>query len=116
MKLQMTNTMLTYLCREIDSGRPVAALLRAAEYLTSDSPMWAALTKKAKHHLASPEYQAAEAAISKVLKGATLNMLTDADKRQLGAIQEQSRRRIFVVPQMPLRRAVNQTMRLRVRG
>ncbi|NDC38105.1 MAG: hypothetical protein EBZ48_08630 [Proteobacteria bacterium] len=111
----MSNSLLTYLCREIDSGRPLAALLRAAEYLPPDSPVWLALTKKARAVLRSDRYAAAQGAISKVLTGTTLEMLTAEERARLSTIHEHPVRPTFVIPQIPPRRAAPQALRLRLR-
>jgi hypothetical protein len=116
MKLQLTNTILTYICREIDSGRPLSALLRASEYLPSESPLWMALTTKAKTKLSKPHYAEAQDAIAKVLKGATLAALSPAEQAQLKSIREQSSSRVYVVPQMPYRQVMQAAPARRVRG
>lgn len=116
MKLSMSNTLLTYLCREIESGRPLAALLRAAEYLPADSPVWKALSKKAQPQLAAPQYAHAAATIAQVLQGATMSMLSGPEQVALTKIQERSTRCEYVIPPMPHRRTLGNTARLRKRG
>ena len=88
MKLQLSNSLLTYLCRQIECGRPLAALMRAREYLPTSSPLWRAMVKKATPILQSSRYESAREWIAMITSGVSINELSFEGREALLTIRE----------------------------
>lgn len=76
MKMQMTNKLLADISKDISGGRPLWGLLRANEYLESDSPVRKALVFKAKGLISEDVLsEPVQRAVEPILSGSTLTEL-----------------------------------------
>ncbi len=106
MAVTISPGLLRYVSAEIVRGRPLAALLRAAEYLESDEPLWKALVASAHNELAEIRYRDADPAIRKLLNG-ELDALSAAELRLVKEVREPDRAfRRRSCPSLLMRRTV----------
>lgn len=86
----LTNTILSSLSIAIESGRPLNAMLRAAEYLDGSEPIYKTLGRIAAQQLSAPHYAVCAELIAAVLKGKKLAQFNSKERARLLAIQEGS--------------------------
>ena len=101
MKIKITPRMIGYLTSEISRGRPLAALLRATEYLEAHDPIFLALIKKAQPALASDQYESVRDVVASVSAGQTMSSLTSEAQLRVRVLSEVGRAKIPQVITMP---------------
>lgn len=93
MTVNISPRMFGYLCNEIDSGRPLAALLRATEYLEFDNPVFIALVQKARDDLCSKSYRVVRDIIDQLEHGLTLREMSANQRARVRNFREFGRRK-----------------------
>ena len=93
--MMLTNTILSSLSIAIESGRPLNAMLRAAEYLDGSEPIFKTLGRIAAQQLSAPHYATCAELITAVLKGKKLAQFNSKERARLLAISEASTQRSF---------------------
>lgn len=95
--MQLSNTLLRSISKSIETGRPLNAILRAAEYLDSSDPIFAALVAQAQPVLErDSRYRKARALIAEVLCGRRLSTFPSASKALLLSIRESTSAKNFL--------------------
>ena len=84
----MTNSLLCSLTRSIDAGRPLNALLRAAEYCDGDNPVFNSLAARAGHLLRHRKYSPIKNLLTLVLNGQKLSSFSESEQAKLLSIKE----------------------------
>lgn len=90
MQTVMTSRLLTHLCDEINSGRPLWALLWANRYLSAQDPLRLTLARKAnaKIELDHKHKRLSAAVLQTILDGKTLLDLSDHERAEIIACRE----------------------------
>ncbi len=87
--MQFSNTLFLSLSKSIEMGRPLNAILRAAEYLDASDPIFVGLAAKAKSTLESEtRYMRSKEVIAEVLKGRRLSSFSVGSQAALLSIKE----------------------------
>jgi hypothetical protein len=85
--MQLNNTLLRSLSDAIEAGRPINALLRAAEYIQSDDPLWEALVQAARVKLKPLRQGDNQALIASLIKGKRFAEFSPSERARLTEMQ-----------------------------
>lgn len=85
--MQINDTLLRSLSDAIDAGRPINALLRAAEYIQRDDPLWEALVQAARPKLKPLRQGDNQALIASLIKGKRFGEFSPSERARLKKMQ-----------------------------